>query len=196
MLAALVVTACSKYPPEHPPIPQSDEPDPPPTVAGPPPVPPEPALPPGRHPVVVHDCDYGGGYEVTEKRNHNPAATVDVHAIEVYETRRRISPPHSENAADVYVHNTARPQVLVLTAEGRPTVWRIHADDGVRIPMVVLGSGESRVEGVPHEIEVVTENNWPAVPDPGLAALSGRSPTSETECYSASLFSVRPEFGG
>lgn len=28
-----------------------------------------------------------------------------------------------------------------LIAEGGPTVWRVHADDGVRIPMVVFGCG-------------------------------------------------------
>ncbi|WP_189094031.1 hypothetical protein [Nocardia jinanensis] len=178
-------------------MPHPDEPEPPPTSAGPPPAPPEPALPPGRHPVVVHDCDYSGGYEVTEKRNHIPGATIDVHAIEVYEARGSgVVGPYSEEAADVFVHNTARPQVLVLTAEGGPTVWRVHADDGVRIPMVVLGSGDSRVEGVPHGIEVVTERNWASVTDPALAALAERSATSETDCYSASVFSVRPELNG
>ncbi|NEW40981.1 hypothetical protein GV794_06380 [Nocardia cyriacigeorgica] len=153
---------------------------------------PEPPLRPGIHPVVVHNCDYDGGYEVTEKRNPDAGAEVDVHDIEVYQTRSDHSIDHHPlGAADVYVHNTTRPQVLVLSAY-EPTLWRVHSDPGVRIPLVVLNSGENDVSGVPDDIEVVTENNWSALPDRRLAELADKPRTSETYCYDASLFSIRP----
>ncbi|MFE3443475.1 hypothetical protein ACFXNW_10620 [Nocardia sp. NPDC059180] len=153
---------------------------------------PEPPLPPGAHPVVVHNCDYDGGYEVTEKRNPDAVADLDVHDIEVYQTRSDHSfGYHPQGAADVYVHNTARPQVLVLSAY-EPTLWRVHSDPGVRIPLVVLSSGENDVSGVPDDTEVVTENNWPTVPNQQLAAPADTPRTSETYCYDASLFSIRP----
>ncbi len=46
--------------------------------------------------------------------------------------------------------------------------------------------GQRRVEGAPYGIEVVTENDWPVVSNPGIAALSGRASISETECYATS----------
>ncbi|WP_280354206.1 hypothetical protein [Nocardia otitidiscaviarum] len=156
---------------------------------------PEPPLPPGRHPVVVHDCDVAGGYSVRERRNPPPEGgrAIDVHAIEVYQTGGDHSfRDHPEGAADVYVHATVRPQLLVLKAY-EPTLWRIHADDGVSLPMVVLdGHHEQRLEGVPTDIEVVASENWPSIPNHALAALANQPPASETYCYDASLFSVRP----
>ncbi len=155
----------------------------------------EPPLPAGRHPVVIHDCDLDSGYPVRETRNPPPdtGRTIDVHAIEVYQTRFDHGyREHPEGAADVYVHATLRPQVLMLKAY-EPTLWRVHADEGVTIAMVVLdGYYQQRIEGVPADIEVVTPENWPAIPNQELALLAETPPASETYCYDASLFSVRP----
>ncbi|MFC9897883.1 hypothetical protein ACFVMC_29690 [Nocardia sp. NPDC127579] len=159
---------------------------------------PEPALPAGRHPVVVHDCDLDGGYSVRERRNPPPDAgrAIDTHAIEVYETSSDHSfGNHPEGTADIYVHATIRPQVLVLKAY-EPTLWRIHADPGVVLAMVVVdGYHRQRVEGVPGDIEVVTSANWPSIPDRRLAELADQPRASETYCYNASLFSVRQYTG-
>jgi len=170
-------------------------PTPTPTPQNPPPVKLEPPLPAGRHPVVIHDCDLAGGYSVQEKRTPPPATgrTIDVHAIEVYQTRNdRGFREHPEGVADVYVHAAIRPQVLMLKAY-EPTLWRVHADEGVTIAMVVLdGYHPQRIEGAPAGIEVVTSENWPAVPNRELALLAQTPPASETYCYEAGLFSIRP----
>ncbi|WP_280235141.1 hypothetical protein [Nocardia cyriacigeorgica] len=129
---------------------------------------------------------------MTEKRNSDAADDLDVHDIEVYQTRNDHSfGYHPQGAADVYVHNTTRPQVLVLSAY-EPTLWRIHADPGVWIPLVVLGSAESEVSGVADDVEVVAEDDWAELPVRRLAALATTPRTTETYCYDASLFSIRP----
>ena len=74
-----------------------------------------------------------------------------------------------------------------------PTLWRVHADEGVTIAMVVLdGYHPQRIEGAPAGIEVVTRENWPAIPNRELALLAETPPASETYCNDASLFSIRP----
>jgi hypothetical protein len=166
-----------------------------PTPQNPPPVRLEPPPPAGRHPVVIHDCDLDSGYSVREERNPPPETgrTIDVHAIEVYQTRSDHGfRQHPEGAADVYVHATIRPQVLMLKAY-EPTLWRVHADEGVTIAMVVLdGYHPQRVEGAPAGVEVVTRETWPAIPNRELALLAETPPASETYCYDAGLFSIRP----
>ncbi len=166
----------------------------PPTTPSVPAVPPVPELPPGRHPVVAHDCGDGGS-GVRERRIPPPEGgrAIDAHVIEVYQTRNDHSfGHHPEGAADVYVHATVRPQLLILKAY-EPTKWRIHADDAVRIPLVVVdGYHRQEVEGVSGDVEVVTSGNWSSIPDRGLAALAEQPPASETYCYDASLFSIRP----
>lgn len=172
------------------PEPSPPPPDPRPEPRGLPPVRPEPELPSGQHPVVVHDV---AAREVTEVRRPDPTGlAVDLHEIEVYETRSDHSPGHHPTgAADVYVHAVDRPVVLVLEAY-EPTVWRIHADRGVRIPLVVAeGYHEQQVTGVAPDCEVVSRANWPALPDRALARLADEEPTSRTETYTAALFSVR-----
>lgn len=156
---------------------------------------PEPPLPAGRHPVVIHDCGDADDYSVSEGRNPPPATgrTIDVHAIRVHDTRSdRGFREHPEGAVDVYVHATIRPQVLILEAY-EPTLWRVHADEGVTIALVVLDNRyPHRVEGAPADTEVVTQNNLSALPDQELALLADALPTSETYCQDASLLSIRP----
>lgn len=205
-VAVLIVVACGE---ESPPsaAPAGDGPgeleaseDQPQTEPSPdpPPVRPEPPVPagdPGDHPVVVHDCDVEAGYSVTQSLDAgaDPDRAMDVHAIEVYETRDDHSHGfHPTGAADLYVHATARPQVLVLTAY-EPTVWRIHPDDGVAVPLVVLeGHHPQEATGVPADTVIVTRAEWPSVPDQALAQLADTPPISETYCYNAALFSIRP----
>ncbi|MGO1971868.1 MAG: hypothetical protein ACTH2Q_02815 [Propionibacteriaceae bacterium] len=182
-VAAVVTVWPEPVPPPHPP--------PEPSPSGIPPVRPEPELPAGQHPVVVHDVDEG---DASETRRPDPEALdVDLHVIEVYETGTNHSHGHHPTGAtDVYVHAVERPLVLVLEAY-EPTVWRIHADDGVRIPLVVAdGYHQQQVTGVDADCEVVTRANWPGLPDPDLAGLAAEEPTSRTYAYTAALFSVRP----
>lgn len=184
------VAAVAQWWPE--PVPPPLPPHPPePSPSDPPPVRPEPELPPGQHPVVVHDVPQRN---VSESRRADPdSLDVDLHSIEVYETGSdRSAGQHPTGAADVYVHAADRPLVLVLEAY-EPTVWRIHADEGVRIPLVVAdGYHQQQVTGVDEDCEVVSRANWRRLPDPDLARLFKEKPTSRTYAYTAALFSIRP----
>lgn len=198
LAAVLLAGGCARQP-AHPDDQRLPDQPPRPTVTAPPAVRPEPPLPPGRAPVVVHDCDHGGGYEVNQWVRPQPVAAgnPEAHLVSVYQTSSEHSYGyHPAGAADVYIHRTARPVVLIFSAY-EPTLWRIHADPGVRVSRVVLyGYHRQQVTGVPQDTEVVDQigRSRPrggGEPPQTLAEDAGATILSSTYCYDAATFSLR-----
>ncbi len=179
-LVGIVATACFSAP-----APCACQPPEPDWAALPPPQP-EPPLPAGHYPVVVHDC----ASTVSEEKTSHSDRFADVHAISI--NRADESAP---SAADVYLHATQRPLVLVLT-DRTSMSWRLHADPGVRIPLVVMSTDmwhELDTDGLTQvdEPRITDQDDWPELSDPALAALAGTPPSTRTHCGTASLFSIR-----
>lgn len=153
-----------------------------------PPPKPEPPLPAGGYPVVVHDC----ATTVLEETNQHPDRFADVHAISINRTHES-----APSAAEVYVHATQHPLVLVLT-DRTSMSWRLHADPGVQIAFVVMNTDmwhELDVGGLTQvdDPRITDPDDWPDLSDPALAALAATPPGTRTSCDTASLFSIRTD---